>query len=450
MPSNHHFASAFSQAKVSGQLEPLTPTTSTKRKRNGLEDEDGDGFGYTLPDGPHRPTGTTDDVISHEEVEYPGQLPAQLDNRRLPPSPFPHTAPPSEANAGHSLRRLEVIEELRCVHPALHPCFALYSESILQKDGAGLKQRHLAVLTAILHRCLLGGDYVRAGRAWGMLLRVEVNGSPIDVRLNGLWGIGAEILLQRPSPDISTPMGASEGVRINGSGSRGSRCKYTTNGVQYAKDYYERLILQYPFRKQDPTRVNSLDFYPAMFGLWIHSVQRQHQDALEYEPRKGEESDTEDTNKFQPGNIGLRSRRRNRVHDITLQRAEEIAQRLETLLLSFPYSDQRSLWELRGMIALWTRDLQESNYSETVERSGSAASERSEHDHEGKKMPVENQAAQTKEARERHEQKAQEAFRNMARLSDRVTQSVGDQIISGVAEGDQDPGSADMGDSYQL
>ena len=220
----------------------------------------------------------------------------------------------------------------------------------------GLRRQHLAVLTAILYRCMLEGDYVRAGRAWGMLLRADLDGHSVDLRIDGIWGLGAEILMFRDlqlansqtrslndqrkhSIDESDSTELTAGHRAASLSSR--------DAFPIAKDYYERLILQYPFRKFASNTVSSLDFCPAMFGSWIYSVQEQERtrhkimreaNGLEHQRKRDE--------KIRAG-----------IREQSLEQISEINARLDELLVSPPYSDDAKLWRLRGMVTAWEADL---------------------------------------------------------------------------------------------
>ena len=238
---------------------------------------------------------------------------------------------------------------------------ALAAHSSLRSPGTagsrtGSRRQHLAVLTAILYRCMLEGDYVRAGRAWGMLLRTDLDGHSVDLRTDGIWGLGAEILMfrdsqlansqtqslndqRKPSIDESDLTELTVGHRTASLSGR--------DGFPKAKDYYERLILQYPFRKFASNTVSSLDFCPAMFGSWIYSVQEQgrvtHKIMRE---ANGVEHQRKRDEKIRAG-----------IREESLEQISEINARLDELLVSPPYSDDAKLWRLRGMIAVWEADL---------------------------------------------------------------------------------------------
>jgi hypothetical protein len=109
----------------------------------------------------------------------------------IPEPPFP------AAPEGYSARQFDALKEAKKQLRELHP--PLYEPPVFSssKDGkVGSQQQHLGVMNAIVHRFLAQGDYARASRAWGLLIRAMPDGT--DVRAFGRWGIGAEILMRRP------------------------------------------------------------------------------------------------------------------------------------------------------------------------------------------------------------------------------------------------------------
>ena len=256
----------------------------------------------------------------------------------------------------HSKHKQDIADELATLRPPL--LFAKGPADTIDIDvsgNLGIRQRHLAAVTAILHRSLLEGEYVRAGRAWGMLLRAESSGQTMDLRTNDRWGIGAEILLRQ-----RRGVGDTDGA---------SSCWFSRDGLEKAKAYYERLVLQYPYRKVAPNATGPLDFYIAMFSLWIYSVNEQHlleltdigktAQAVHRSGRsKNDESESDSTSSLSLPYMQLReSQRRGQIRQKTLDRAQEIAARLEELLVSPPYIDNSRFRELREMVALWIGDL---------------------------------------------------------------------------------------------
>ncbi len=252
---------------------------------------------------------------------------------KLPDHPFPHadnTSRCEPARFDYDLRQK--------LKPAHASCLERGTSSAVQS----LHQQHLAVMTTILHRCLLEQDFVRAGRALGMILRDEVGGRPVDIRAQGRWGIGAEILLRQDAQKQhrSQEQSRSSSPEQNTSLDR-PRAWFSRKGLEDAKKYYERLIVQYPFYKQNPGAVNALDFYPAMFGLWIYVV---HQEAkLKSVESQSGPNDSDDTQ------IILEE----------LSQAREIADRMELVMSALPYREDYDLVDLSRNVRVWIHDLEE-------------------------------------------------------------------------------------------
>ncbi|KAL8833001.1 MAG: hypothetical protein Q9170_004580 [Blastenia crenularia] len=213
-------------------------------------------------------------------------------------------------------------------------------------SGAGLRQQHYSVVTSLLHRCILEKDYQRASRAWGMMLRMEVHGHPLDIRAQDRWGIGAELLLHsETNVSISTIPQDPRALQ---------------KGLMKAKDYYERLILQFPYRKIAPDSISSLTFYPVMFGIWIHSIQLRHkiamQDTLPSDSAELDNANDSDDQSL-PSRIVAQMEGQLTVYHTVIRDANEVIDRLVELLSSPPYSDHAGLWKTQGMLYLWVSQL---------------------------------------------------------------------------------------------
>jgi len=193
-------------------------------------------------------------------------------------------------------------------------------------------------------------DFARAGRALSLLLRDQIGGHNIDIRSEGRWGIGAEILLRRGTQhEQGTHVAESmSGATDHGTGVMApSRAPfYTWAGLEDAKRYYERLTIQYPFHKLATTTANALDFYTAMFGLWIYVAHE--------EGKAADESEATAPESHIPF-AALSSLHSAKSRE--LERAREIAGRMDAAMSTFPYSDDLELIRLRGMVALWVADL---------------------------------------------------------------------------------------------
>ncbi|KAE9363562.1 hypothetical protein N431DRAFT_431768 [Stipitochalara longipes BDJ] len=251
--------------------------------------------------------------------------------------------------------------------------------------GPRLRLQHLSVLTTILQRCLQEGDITRATRAWAMLIRAQVGGRGVDLRGSGYWGIGAELLirsLERKRNYSYDEESEEEEEEVDGIKTWGSK-----EGLDKARDYYERLILQHPYKRQFDGSVSALDFWPAMVGCDIYGVQFEQNEELQRIAREEEEDDGgersgSESEEFEEVTEGgedvvdtvfaaeqsrkirrLRRRaerrwtERDEVRQTTLTASEKVAVRLDDLMTTPPYSDSHNLLRLRGMIALYIGDL---------------------------------------------------------------------------------------------
>lgn len=245
-------------------------------------------------------------------------------------------------------------------------------------SSRSVKQQQITVLNTILHRCLLEHDWPRAGRALGLLLRVDYHGRPFDLRKHGLWGIGAEILLHKTSAS-SYPSNAD--------------C-FTHEGFDAAKAYYDRLILQYPYSKAHPRMLSATTFYPAMFGLWIDQIQSQTKSAISHVTGRPESVDrdrdehdndtsasprgrphgvqdmTDDSDSLeaiedddfenqQRGNDRKRQRQRERldIKRAQLREVRRLDDKINELTLTPPYDREPQMLRLQADVALWLADL---------------------------------------------------------------------------------------------
>lgn len=274
-------------------------------------------------------------------------------DQELPGGHFPH-GPAKEAD-GYTIKEnipSQLFEDLSFLNP---PIFGPQAAA----HQGNLRLQHLGVLSSILHRSLLRGDYIRAGRAWGLILREEFRGIPVDVRSEGRWGIGAEILLRRDQAGIPTETRLSSPNIVNDRANPSSR--FTQDGFTRAKEYYERLILNHPYSKGAPHAICALHFYPAMFGLWVYVVQERSKMAVRnadgHEETLGELSDEEDSSTVSHSESSERYSLIATIKAEELEQAQQIAMRMDQILGSPPYSDSPELLELRGMVSLWVGDL---------------------------------------------------------------------------------------------
>ena len=372
MSSISYFAPTFNSRRSIDSLR--SPTYGFKKRKRDEISSEVDPDISTVDDGVAPSPATSTHMTLNHGKESQHETLRQALAEGLPGSNFTQGFPHRSQTSSRSKVKEKIAHELTTLKPALS--FARGPNNDIQTNLAGdpgLRQRHLAAMTTTLQRCLLEGDYIRAGRAWGLLLRSEHNGHTMDLRTNNRWGTGAEILLRR---DVELARKRKDGRR---SGfheiailNQARSCWFSVDRFEKAKNYYERLVLQYPYRKTAPNAIGPLDFYRAMFGLWIYAVNEQHSAELgsirkrahrtqHNKRRVDDETESEsESDGASASDMGMElrySQERERVRKSTLQRAQEIASRLAELLISPPYSNSNKFISLREMVDMWIKDL---------------------------------------------------------------------------------------------
>ncbi|KAL6244570.1 hypothetical protein RBB50_008812 [Rhinocladiella similis] len=239
-----------------------------------------------------------------------------------PPFPFPHSQPSS------TFREDFVRTEL-----------GGNSQEHLDEEPRSLHFHHLGALTAIVQRSLLNEDFARASRALGLMFRDTSVRRSTALRSQGYMGIGAEVLLRRGS----AKPGSSNALPFIAS---------TREGFENARRFYERLIVKHPYHKSWPGSTNAVDFYLALFNIWVYFVYSEHSSYAQACARSGEEAESE---QIFHGLDGADMPIDNKVR--ALEEAKTIASRMDTCMASLPYKDEPELIRLRAMVALWVADL---------------------------------------------------------------------------------------------
>ena len=265
----------------------------------------------------------------------------------LPGGSFPHAAI-KEAVAD----KLGVEEELAKINPPI------YVPKKKPDDPAGsLRGRHVDNLTAILHKCMLNQDWERATRVWGLILRTETAGFGPDIRKNGRWTIGAELLMRK-------------GQTFDGNATDTDDDSHNTvspreimipdRNFELARDFYGRLCVQYPqSARSHHSSITAGAIYPAMFNIWIYEVQDRSKRARQKLAATSDTAETSDLDEMQSVHSdslvqrrALRQIRYRELHEVT-----PIARGLDELLVSPPHDTNAELLETRGMVSLWLADL---------------------------------------------------------------------------------------------
>ena len=259
-----------------------------------------------------------------------------------------------------SMLKQQISDELATLKPPLYIATERLPTTSAEKSTSsiGLRQHHLKIMIAVLHRSLLERNYIRAGRAWAMLLRAEQHGQSMDLRTGDRWGLGAEILMQRETQIAQETLDHKLG---DNSKSNFSFC-IKPETMDKVKEYYERVLLQYPYRKAFPNVLGALNFSIAMFSLWIHTVKEWNSIMSVDSFNEGiEEAEAEADGNVRSSSASAiepyRYQKTTNVKEDGLKVAYEIAARLDGLLVSPPYSDNAQLWKLCGEVSLWIADL---------------------------------------------------------------------------------------------
>lgn len=369
MSSSLHFSPVFKPSLSLSDILPLPLKSSKKRKRDleQLNNHDvgggGDGFeadsdadGLSLPSVHSSAFVTTSLLISDVETSHgynglrspiSGYIGHEVSHLYNTPPSFPHHI--TETVSLIAERRIS--DELATLKPPLYLATGRVPTVTVENfmDSRGLRQHHLKSMTAVLHRCFSDCDFIRAGRAWAMLLRAEQRGQSIDLRTHDRWGVGAEVLMQCESHMAHNFEDTSDST---------FKRKMKPEILAKAKEYYERVGLQYPYHKASPNASRALNSSIAMFSLWICTVKEWSSIASNEDI---DEADLEANDGVQSSYASDIERdhyqKREQVKKDTLKSAYEIVARLNQLLVSPPYSDSANLWKLCGGTFLWIADL---------------------------------------------------------------------------------------------
>lgn len=408
-----------------------------KRKRERTRDEDGDSDSDSEDSEEQLPQPKDDAprVLHPVNKTDPYYVAGHPRERPLPGGNFPHAAVRE-----FKLPDPPVEEELASLDPPL------YVPKVTPEDTSqSLKRRHLDNLTAILHKCMLNGDWVRASRVWGLILRTEIQGYGPDIRHNGRWMIGAELLMRRnqtlgqrqQQQRPATSSSADSDSLDQQSDAPKSTPTISDEGFQLARDYYQRLALQYPHHaRAHHSIVTALAIYPALFSVWIYEVQdraTRTRETLAVEERSFEDADMNDN----LSDTSARNANAQRVKKKELEEAVPIVQRLDELMLNPPYDTSSEMLHIQGMVYLWVSDLHKA-----LARSSSGSSS----DNEGDIVPRRSLVIDVSERHHKqqaidHREKAKTVFKKMTAEN----MEVSDQIQSFLQDDGEDMSLDDAG-----
>ncbi|KAK3306619.1 uncharacterized protein B0T15DRAFT_552560 [Chaetomium strumarium] len=274
-------------------------------------------------------------------------------------------------------------------------------------------------LAAVVRRCLAEGDIATAKRAFGLLARAKVEGQRVDLRWDRYWEMGAEILMREGEEVVVARSGKKRNPRPSGEGVTGEggdgegdgdgedndsswrqeggeeREKREEEKLERLKAYFEYLIREYPFRRHlsASNRQSALEFQVALFSTEMEAAYASHRSGLERLQtsdgwEEGEEEEEAMMDVDEPMDYGMDghltrenddgaqllpatedhlrglSRRelrlREKENDLrlsALRRMTDIAQRMDSVMETMPFSRDPELLRLRAMVALYTGDL---------------------------------------------------------------------------------------------
>ncbi|KAI0020225.1 hypothetical protein F4780DRAFT_792102 [Xylariomycetidae sp. FL0641] len=296
----------------------------------------------------------------------------------VPPPPFPH-APVAADRTTKARRRGRGASSIAATSgnpDAPPPPPGQEEEAGKARPPLPPRLRHLASLTAILHRCVAEADYARARRAFALLTR-----SPgVDVRLGGLWALGAEVLMRSgsgsgsgsssssassppppPADEAAEPAedGVGEGAQPWGGGGGPA-------ATAAARAYLSALIATYPAESSSSSSSSSpdaRDFWPALLGIEVYGIAAELRHSLQ-QLEHDEEEDfgdpmDEDDDDDEDALAHARAARRWAAHDEARGRTAAVAARLDELLLGGgrAWRGHAALLRLRGHVALFAADL---------------------------------------------------------------------------------------------
>ncbi|KAL8381519.1 hypothetical protein RB595_005674 [Gaeumannomyces hyphopodioides] len=324
-------------------------------------------------------------VAGHSDADLlPSTSVAQFPHRPLPPSPPPpapsrFSRPPSVAAAAAAADGWETegAGEGESDEDAEGARRAARGRQQRAQHAHRVADRHLGALTAVAQRALEDGDLARAARAFGLLVRSEVWGRPVDLRKGSCWAVGAEILMRQ-----------GEGADGDRDGEAGSpllpRRWGRAANMPAVRDFFMALIHQYPYNKFHPRAVSALDFWPALLGCELYNTHAEHVRALRrLEMAEAEEEDEDEDggddggwsggpmdedDGYHDGGGARRNRRaadraerqraaRDQLRRDALRQMREVARSMDDLMVGPPYSASHELLRLRGMVALYMGDL---------------------------------------------------------------------------------------------
>ena len=337
------------KVRGAGGLDPLT-----KRKGDDIDEEIDVSADSVSPGGDYSSTGSSLELKSVFVALFLTQIIPQVAQIEVEASESTFGVNDEDALRPSRLKRLRTRAVLKdnfgkLQPPLLGPQDLSLSEVYASQslNVSGTRQRHLAILTTIMHRSLLQCDYSRADRAWSMILRSELDSHSVDLRNGRRWGLGAELLLRRSGHSLEASVEPNSIFEVSHGPAESPRQLFNIECYENVKQYYDRLSLQYPYHKFYPDATGPLDFSFAMFGLWICTCTQQG----------GASGSVYELSPSSTARRELEQEMTENCRGETLRHARQITERLKELVSSPPFSDSKKFKDLKIMVDAWIGDL---------------------------------------------------------------------------------------------
>lgn len=227
-------------------------------------------------------------------------------------------------------------------------------------SGNSQVEKHVRTLLESIYHFLDGGHVARAARAYGLILQMQPNGQPIDIRRHHLWAIGAEILMREgeiaPGDEGNEETPPDPARRRQRWGSAANMGK--------VKAYFETLIQQHPYDHRRPNAISATDFWLALLRCEIYNVQAEHRIALlnlkgeDYDEPPDFDIDMDDDPEAFAAMMEARgATAREEVREQAFLATREIAYRLSRLMQDQPYSGHAQFRELLVTVSSYMEGL---------------------------------------------------------------------------------------------
>jgi len=223
----------------------------------------------------------------------------------------------------------------------------------------GQREKQLHLLIQSIHHFLDQGNVERASRAYGIVLQLQPHGTPIDVRHNDLWAIGAEILMRKGETPIQVETEDEGTVQRP----RRQRRWGSAKNMPKVKAYFESLIQQHPWTRIRPQSICAVDYYAAMLSCEIYNAHAEHVLGLEalYDHLAQWEEDMKLEGEAIDDLESAREERHLEMKDDlrikTLRAVEDIQHRLRELTKDEPYKRRGIFFQLYATASLYISDL---------------------------------------------------------------------------------------------